>query len=144
MSAHDTCPASIISRLRTRSMPRRTSIRQRAWALVVVLTLRSSQGFVTPTYSRPAANCSARSRRHTQIFREVHWICRMEHLKFGGSVPTYDVLEKTKEYVAASEATGGLATDYHANDYIFRGSIVGPITATLAKPWPRRRQTSIY
>ena len=30
MSAHDTCPASIISRLRTRSMPRRTSIRQRA------------------------------------------------------------------------------------------------------------------
>ena len=68
----------------------------------------------------------------------------MEHLKFGGSVPTYDVLEKTKEYVAASEATGGLATDYHANVYIFRGSIVGPITATVAKPWPRRRQTSIY
>jgi hypothetical protein len=44
----------------------------------------------------------------------------MEHLKFGGSVPTYDVLEKTKEYVAASEAAGGLATDYHANVYIFR------------------------
>ena len=52
----------------------------------------------------------------------------MDHLKFGGSTPPFDVIEKTKEYVAASEANGGLATDYHASDYMFRGSIVGPIT----------------
>ena len=56
---------------------------------------------------------------------EGHW---MDHLKFGGATPSFDVIEKTKEYNAASQANGGLATDYHASDYIFRGSIVGPIT----------------
>ena len=54
----------------------------------------------------------------------------MDHLKFGGKTPSFDVLEKTKEYIAASEANGGLATNYHASDYVFRGSIVGPITGT--------------
>ena len=94
----------------------------------LVLTLRSSQGFVTPTYcrsSQPTAQVATRALRSSVIVSEVHW---MDHLKFGGSAPTFDVLEQTKEYVAASEAAGGLATDYHANDYMFRGSIVGPIT----------------
>jgi hypothetical protein len=54
-----------------------------------------------------------------------HW---MDHLKFGGATPSFDVIEKTTEYNVASQANGGLATDYHASDYIFRGSIVGPIT----------------
>ena len=51
-------------------------------------------------------------------------------LKFGGATPTFDVLEKTKEYVSATEEGGGLATDYHASDYVFRSSIVGPLTGT--------------
>jgi len=52
----------------------------------------------------------------------AHW---MDHLKFGGTTPAFDVVEKTKEYVAATEENGGVATDYHADDYVFRGSIVG-------------------
>ena len=64
----------------------------------------------------------------------AHW---MDHLKFGGTTPAFDVVEKTKEYVAATEENSGLATDYHADDYVFRGSIVGlypnpnPNTLTL-------------
>ena len=52
----------------------------------------------------------------------------MDHLKFGGSAPTFDVLAKTKEYAAAS--TNEEAITYYADDYVFRGSIVGPITGT--------------
>ena len=52
----------------------------------------------------------------------AHW---MDHLKFGGTTPAFDVVEKTKEYVAATKENGGVATDYHADDYVFRGSIVG-------------------
>lgn len=55
----------------------------------------------------------------------AHW---MDHLKFGGSTPSFDVLEKAQEYIAATEQGGGLATDWHADDYVFRGSVVGPIT----------------
>lgn len=52
----------------------------------------------------------------------------MEHLKFGGATPPFDVVEQTKAYIAASEVGGGLATTWHADDYVFRGSVVGPIT----------------
>ena len=52
----------------------------------------------------------------------AHW---MDHLKFGGTTPDFDVVEKTKEYVAATEENRGVATDYHADDYVFRGSIIG-------------------
>ena len=52
----------------------------------------------------------------------AHW---MDHLKFGGTTPAFDVVEKTKEYVAAAKENRGVATDYHADDYVFRGSIVG-------------------
>ena len=50
----------------------------------------------------------------------------MDHLKFGGSAPTFDVLAKTKEYAAAS--TNEEAIAYYADDYVFRGSIIGPIS----------------
>ena len=53
----------------------------------------------------------------------------MDHLKFGGKTPSFDVLERTKEYVEATASSQqSTASDYHANDYIFRGNIVGPIT----------------
>lgn len=55
----------------------------------------------------------------------MHW---MDHLKFGGATPSFDVLERTQEYVAATAANQEAASDYHASDYVFRGSIVGPIT----------------
>jgi len=87
-----------------------------------MLLLHTCQSYVAgPTRCRPAALGT----RSFVISSEAHW---MVHLKFGGSTPSFNVLEQTKEYIAASEANGGLATHYHASDYMFRGSIVGPIT----------------
>ena len=55
------------------------------------------------------------------------WISQwMDHLKFD-SKPSFDVLERTREYVATK--TYDEAAPYYAEDYIFRGSIIGPITA---------------
>ena len=64
----------------------------------------------------------------------AHW---MDHLKFGGTTPAFDVVEKTKEYVAATMENRGVATDYHADDYVFRGSIIGLCT----NPNPHLRLT---
>lgn len=52
----------------------------------------------------------------------MHW---MDVLKHGGSTPSFDVLAKTKEY--ANGATYDAGNDYLADDYVFRGSVVGPI-----------------
>ena len=79
----------------------------------------AAQAFVAAPAIRPARVAASSPRM------SAHW---MDHLKFGGSTPAFDVLEKTKEYVDAATANGGIATDYHAADYVFRGSIVGPIT----------------
>lgn len=51
-----------------------------------------------------------------------------EFLKWGGSTPDFDVLEKTKEYTTFYERTGFVPdqTWYH-KDYVFRGPVVGPL-----------------
>ena len=55
------------------------------------------------------------------------WISQwMDHLRFGDSTPSFDVLERTMEY--ASLKTNEEMAGYYADDYIFRGSIIGPIT----------------
>ena len=54
----------------------------------------------------------------------AHW---MDHLKFGSSTPTFDVLEKTKEY-AACETYEEVSLLY-ADDFVFRGPILGPGSA---------------
>ena len=55
----------------------------------------------------------------------------MDHLKFGGTAPSFDVLEKTREYtnLPAYRAfrLSDLPRDLYSNDYVFRGPIVGPI-----------------
>jgi hypothetical protein len=58
----------------------------------------------------------------------------MDFLKFDRS-PSFDVLEKTKEYVAATASAAADEGEYlpapetfFADDYVFRGSIVGPIS----------------
>jgi len=65
----------------------------------------------------------------------AHW---MDPLKFDGTTPAFDVVEKTKEYVAATKENSVVATDYHADDYVFRGSIIGlyPKTRTRTPPEP--------
>lgn len=50
-----------------------------------------------------------------------HW---MDCLKHEGVKPSFDVLEKTKQFV---EARNGDAS-FYANDYVFRGSLIGPIS----------------
>lgn len=53
----------------------------------------------------------------------------MDHLKHGGATPTFDVVAKTKEWLAASKARDGGGASFFADDYVFRGPIVGPISA---------------
>ena len=54
------------------------------------------------------------------------WITQwMDYLKFD-SKPTFDVLERTMEYAAMK--TNEEMASYYAEDYVFRGSIIGPIT----------------
>lgn len=50
----------------------------------------------------------------------------MDYLKFDGK-PTFDVLERTKEYAACKTPQEVMV--YYADDYVFRGSIIGPISA---------------
>jgi len=50
----------------------------------------------------------------------------MDYLKFSESTPTFDVLQKTMEYVSVKSPKE--RASYCADDYIFRGSIIGPIT----------------
>lgn len=56
--------------------------------------------------------------------QDAHW---MDALKFKGSTPEFDVLERTKEY--SSKKTYEEVNAYYADDYVFRGSIIGPITS---------------
>jgi len=69
---------------------------------------------------------------HTKVFsqtEEYHWL---DYLKFNGSTPSFDVVEKTKQYTSEpgyrSFSLKDIPTEYYSLDqYIFRGPIVGPI-----------------
>lgn len=54
-----------------------------------------------------------------------------EHLKFGGSAPTFDVIAKTKEYTTlpANRAfrLRDVPPEYFDDEYLFRGPVIGPI-----------------
>ena len=54
---------------------------------------------------------------------EEHW---MDFLKYDGK-PTFDVLQMTKDYADTMSYDG--VEKYYADDYVFRGSIIGPITS---------------
>jgi len=53
-----------------------------------------------------------------------HW---MDFMKFDGTRPSFDVIEQTKTF--SNCRTYDEAADYFDEDYVFRGPIVGPITA---------------
>ncbi|EOD11570.1 hypothetical protein EMIHUDRAFT_214397 [Emiliania huxleyi CCMP1516] len=94
-------------------------------ALFLLSPLHAS-GFLAAAPLARSPRCAA------VVSAESHW---MDFLKFGGAPPPFDVLSKTQEYVAA---TASAASDrgeylpapetYYADDYVFRGSIVGPIS----------------
>ena len=50
-----------------------------------------------------------------------------EYLKFDGN-PTFDVLQKTKDYVATTQKEGGPGDEWFDDDYVLRGTVIGPIT----------------
>jgi len=62
--------------------------------------------------------------RASVVLSDAHW---MDYLKFD-SAPQFDVLERTKEYAAIGKTENSLRDEYHAKDYVFRGSVIGPIT----------------
>lgn len=55
----------------------------------------------------------------------------MDVLKFDGQKPTFDVLKKAMQYTSEpgykSFTLRDIPTDYYADDYVFRGPVVGPI-----------------
>eukprot|EP00562_Extubocellulus_spinifer_P015436 CAMPEP_0178569238 /NCGR_PEP_ID=MMETSP0697-20121206/16377_1 /TAXON_ID=265572 /ORGANISM="Extubocellulus spinifer, Strain CCMP396" /LENGTH=275 /DNA_ID=CAMNT_0020203475 /DNA_START=160 /DNA_END=987 /DNA_ORIENTATION=+ len=57
-----------------------------------------------------------------------HWL---DVLKFDGTTPTFDVIDKTIRYTSEpgyrSFNLKDIPTDYYSEDYVFRGPIVGPI-----------------
>jgi len=100
-------------------------------SLALMSLLRHAHAFVINKPSRIPLNhrksqLRLASRRARPSMMSSHW---MDFLKFGGSTPTFDVIERTKQYVVASASSGQTAAEFHADDYVFRGSVVGPITA---------------
>ena len=99
--------------------------------MLAVLLVLPTAGFVacSVTTSTSVQGFAARS---SPV--RAHW---MDHLKFDGSTPTFDVLEKTK-YAATKYAACKTAEEFlplyaddlplYADDYVFRGSIIGPIS----------------
>ena len=84
-----------------------------AWTGVTPLVLRSNRS-VNSVLSASSSSS--------------HW---MDVLKFDGTEPSFDVIQKTVEYTSEpgyrSFSLKDIPTDYYADDYVFRGPIVGPI-----------------
>jgi hypothetical protein len=50
-----------------------------------------------------------------------------EFLKWGGSTPDFDVIEKTKEYLSYTESRSIPDPSWYHKDYVLRGTVIGPI-----------------
>ena len=50
-----------------------------------------------------------------------------EFLKWGGSTPDFDVIEKTKEYLSYTETRSTPDPSWYHKDYVLRGVVIGPI-----------------
>lgn len=50
-----------------------------------------------------------------------------EFLKWGGSTPDFDVIEKTKEYLSYTESRSTPDPSWYHKDYVLRGTVIGPI-----------------
>jgi len=72
-----------------------------------------------------SATTSSSSSSSSHDDKPKHW---MDFLKFEGATPSFDVLAKTKEYSKCS-TYDELEPYYDHKRYVFRGSIIGPITS---------------
>lgn len=93
--------------------------------VLLLATLSCTNGFTLNHPSTPRSS-SKSTRLYNQ--EDSHW---MDVLKFDGTTPSFDVIEKTKEYTSTagyrSFQLSKIPTDYYSPDYVFRGPIVGPI-----------------
>lgn len=80
-----------------------------------------------PTWKAPGSVCIGRGSRPLQM-AENNW---MDVLKFQGSTPSFDVIQKTQEYTShpgyRSFRLKDIPTDYYSTDYVFRGPVIGPV-----------------
>jgi len=94
------------------------------YTCLLLLVGSNTNGFLT---HRSNGNLPPMTKLNAAIGDEEHW---MDFLKYDGN-PNFDVLAKTKEY---SECTRfDEIESFYADDYVFRGSIIGPITAKDVK-----------
>ena len=63
----------------------------------------------------------------SQIVSESWLDDALSYKKNGESIPSFDVLAKTIEYANCKDFDTLMA--YYSDDYVFRGPIIGPITA---------------
>ncbi|VEU38102.1 unnamed protein product [Pseudo-nitzschia multistriata] len=87
----------------------------------------------TSAFTAPAGSVSDRGPSGSSLASTVaqappaeqqHW---MDFMKFGGTSPGFDVIEQTRAFSECK--TYDDAEGYFDEDYVFRGPIVGPITA---------------
>jgi len=99
---------------------------------IVVVSLLHGEGIRIDALSTTTAVTSKPTSSST--FSKIeHW---MDFLKFDGSTPEFDVLEKTKEFSACMKYEDCEA--YYDDEYVFRGSIIGPITADDVRETQKR------
>lgn len=95
--------------------------------LVLSCLVASTDAFSAPV-SVTTASMNSKATSTSLRGQESHW---MDFLKFGDSAPSYDVLEKTRQYTSEpgykSFNLKSIPAEYYDDRYVFRGPIVGPI-----------------
>lgn len=112
-----------------------------AVALSLLLNIADALLSTNPMQSAPSLSLSSlsstatpASTMDTTTTTQEHW---MDFLKFPESgPPEFDVVEKTKEF--SKSMTYEDAEAYYDQDYVFRGSIIGPITAEDVRETQKR------
>jgi len=87
-----------------------------------------SCSLVTTSLAFTASNYNRQTARSTLDASSSHWL---DTLKFDGTTPNFDVIQKTIEYTSEpgyrSFSLKDIPTDYYSEEYVFRGPIVGPL-----------------
>ena len=114
-------------------------------AAVAVAEFQSSNAFVTPASARQYSNAVNRNELRAETIsaettsstdttvakpstaKKVSKSPIFEYLKFDGA-PTFDVIEKTKAYVASQQlGENGADKELYDEDSVLRGPVIGPI-----------------
>lgn len=102
---------------------------------MLILPLASSLAFhASPLGCTRSSHSSDHAR--TSSLRAAHW---MDVLKFGGTTPPFDVIQKTQEFVGSRAER---AEEFFADDYVFRGSIIGPMSNAEVRETQKVRRSS--